>query len=418
MGKAEPLPGTSDISYPEVIDWVAIESAARDTFGRYGYSELRTPVFERTSVFIKSIGDETDVVQKEMYTFEDRGGRSLTLRPEGTAGTMRAIANLGVAQGEERRVFYMGPMFRGERPAKGRKRQFHQIGVESVGKVSPAIDAENIAMLVDYLNATGITGFKLKINSRGSREDRGPAEKVLREYFESKLDGLCEDCQRRFTTNIWRMLDCKQSGCQSAIDGAPDTFELLGAESCNYFRQVCQHLDNLGIEYIVEPRLVRGLDYYVHTVFEVTHDGLGGQDAISGGGRYEIVVPGAKKPLPGVGFALGIERMLLVLESLGKLTEETSLTDVFLVSMGEDALARNMVFAAELRAAGLSVAMDYELKSMKAQMRAANKSGAKVALIVGESELENGALQVKNLITSDQSTVAFADVAEFVKNNI
>jgi len=418
MGKAEPLPGTSDICFPEVQEWVSIENSARTVFSKYGYSELRTPVFERTSVFIKSIGDETDVVQKEMYTFEDRGGRSLTLRPEGTAGTMRAIANMGVAQGEERRVFYMGPMFRGERPAKGRKRQFHQIGVESVGKVSPAIDAENIAMLVDFLESCGITGFKLKINSRGSREDRKPAEDVLRKHFEDKLEGLCEDCQRRFTTNIWRMLDCKQEGCQAGIESAPDTFELLGEESCNYFRQVCSYLDKMGIEYVVDPRLVRGLDYYVHTVFEISHPGLGAQDAISGGGRYEIVVPGGKKPLPGVGFALGVERMLIALEALGKLKDDVTLTDVFLVSMGQDALDFNMTLASKLRAAGLSVAMDYELKSMKAQMRAANKSAAKLALIVGESELEAKELQIKNLQTSDQSTVAFDDVIDFVENSI
>ncbi len=418
MGKLDPLPGTSDISYPEVSDWVEIETAARRLFGRYGYSELRTPVFERTEVFTKSIGDETDVVQKEMYTFTDRGNRSLTLRPEGTAGTMRAIANIGVAQGEEKRVFYMGPMFRGERPAKGRKRQFHQIGVESVGKVSPAIDAENIAMLVNYLEEVGITGHKLKINSRGTKQDRGPAEEVLRQYFADKLDGMCEDCQRRFTTNIWRMLDCKQEGCQSPIDGAPSTFELLGEESCSYFADVCKYLDIMGVEYVVDPRLVRGLDYYVHTVFEVSHEGLGAQDAIAGGGRYEINMAGQKKPIQGVGFAAGMERLLIAREYLDVKAEDIFSTDVFLVSMGADAFAKNLELAKELRAAGLSVALDYELRSMKAQMRSANKSGAKFAVIVGETELEQGVAQCKNLIESSQELVAFAEIASSIKNNL
>jgi len=418
MGKAEPLPGTSDIAYPEILDWLKVESSARNIFNRYGFTELRTPIFERTSVFIKGIGDETDVVQKEMYTFEDRGGRSLTLRPEGTASVMRAIANQGMAQGEEKRVFYMGPMFRGERPAKGRKRQFHQIGVECVGKESPVIDAENIAMLVDYLTSIDISGYKLKINSRGTKADRGPAEKVLREHFAPHVENMCEDCQRRYTTNIWRMLDCKQADCQAPIEASPDTFELLGEESCDYFRKVCKYLDLLGVEYVIEPRLVRGLDYYIHTVFEVSHSGLGAQDAIAGGGRFEITVPGGKKPLPGVGFAAGIERLLLVREELGMRATESSNIDIFLVSMGEAALDKNIALSKELRQCGIRVAMDYELRSMKAQMRSASKSGAQFAYIVGETELEAGAGQCKNLMNSEQNNVNFDELSSVIKSQI
>ncbi len=418
MGKAEPLPGTSDIAYPEVIDWLKIENSARDIFNRYGFTELRTPIFERTSVFVKSIGTETDVVQKEMYTFEDRGGRSLTLRPEGTASVMRALANQGIAQGEEKRVFYMGPMFRGERPAKGRKRQFHQIGVESVGKESPVIDAENIAMLIDYLESIDISGYKLKINSRGTKADRGPAEEALRNHFADAVSDMCEDCQRRYTTNIWRMLDCKQEGCQAPIEAAPNTFELLSEESCEYFRKVCKYLDLLGVEYSIEPRLVRGLDYYVHTVFEVSHNGLGAQDAIAGGGRFEITVPGSKKPLPGVGFAAGIERLLLVREALGLEAADKSNIDIFLISMGEKALEKNIALSKDLRAAGIRVAMDYELRSMKAQMRSASKSGAKFAYIVGETELETGAGQCKDLISSEQVNITFDSLAATIKSKI
>jgi histidyl-tRNA synthetase len=418
MGKAEPLPGTSDISYPEVLDWLTIENSARMTFSRYGFTELRTPIFERTAVFTKGIGDETDVVQKEMYTFEDRGGRSLTLRPEGTASIMRAIANQGMAQGEEKRVFYMGPMFRGERPAKGRKRQFHQIGVECVGKESPAIDAENIAMLVDYLSSIGISGYKLKINSRGTKTDREPAEKVLKNHFAPYVENMCEDCQRRYTTNIWRMLDCKQPNCQSPIDASPDTFDLLSENSCDYFKKVCHYLDLLGIEYVVDHRLVRGLDYYVHTVFEVSHSGLGAQDAIAGGGRFEITVPGAKKPLPGVGFATGIERLLLVREELGIQITEKSNIDLFLVSMGEAALEKNIELSKTLRQAGIRVAMDYELRSMKAQMRSASKSGAHFAYIIGETELEIEAGQCKNLSNSEQVNIKFNDLVQTIKSQI
>ena len=418
MGKAEPLPGTSDIAYPEVLDWLKVEESARNIFNRYGFTELRTPIFERTSVFTKGIGDETDVVQKEMYTFEDRGGRSLTLRPEGTASVMRAIANQGMAQGEEKRVFYMGPMFRGERPAKGRKRQFHQIGVECVGKESPAIDAENIAMLVDYLTSIDISGYKLKINSRGTKADRGPAEQVLRDHFAPHVENMCEDCQRRYTTNIWRMLDCKQADCQPPIEASPNTFELLSEDSCDYFRKVCKYLDLLGVEYVIEPRLVRGLDYYVHTVFEVSHSGLGAQDAIAGGGRFEITVPGAKKPLPGVGFAAGIERLLLVREELGMQATESSNIDIFLVSMGEAALDKNIALSKELRQVGIRVAMDYELRSMKAQMRSASKSGAQFAYIVGETELEAGAGQCKNLINSEQNNVNFDELSTVIKSQI
>lgn len=418
MGKAEPLPGTSDISYPEVQDWVTLESAARDIFARYGYSELRTPVFERTEVFTKSIGDETDVVQKEMYTFTDRGNRSLTLRPEGTAGVMRAIANIGLVQGEEQRVFYMGPMFRGERPAAGRKRQFHQVGVENVGSCLPLVDAENIAMLANFLRSVGIDGFKIKVNSRGTKADRKPAEDALREHFAQHVDGMCEDCQRRFNTNIWRMLDCKQEGCQAPISEAPDTFELLGEESCNYFRKVCEALDSMGVEYTADPRLVRGLDYYVHTVFEVSHSGLGAQDAIAGGGRYEITVPGGKKPVQGVGFAAGMERLLMARESLGVKAEAQGQTDVFLVSMGEAALMGNLSLATALRAAGLRVQMDYEVRSMKAQMRRANRLAAPFTVICGDEELANQAVQVKDLESGDQSTVALDQVVQFIKEKL
>jgi len=271
--KLEPLPGTCDIWEPEVSEWVLFEAAARDVFGRYGYGELRTPVFERTDVFVRSIGDDTEVVQKEMYTFEDRGGRSLTLRPEGTAGIMRAIANHGLAQGEERRVHYCGPMFRGERPAAGRRRQFHQIGVEAVGREAPALDAECIAMLLHFLRAINVTDTRVLLNSRGTVADREPVAAVLAAHFRPELGSMCEDCRRRIDANVWRILDCKRPECQDVIGRAPAITDLLSDGSRLFFQQVCGDLDALGVDYELDPRLVRGLDYYEHTVFEVVCDG-------------------------------------------------------------------------------------------------------------------------------------------------
>ncbi|MCK5804230.1 MAG: histidine--tRNA ligase [Lentisphaeria bacterium] len=416
----EPLPGTSDLWEPEVCDWVMLENTARDIFGRYGFSELRVPVFERTDVFVKSMGDETDVVQKEMYTFEDRGGRSLTLRPEGTAGVIRAIANRGLSQGEEQRVFYMGPMFRGERPAAGRKRQFHQIGVEAVGSLDPVTDAECIAMFVHYLDAIGIEGSRVQINTRGVAEDRKEVADALCNYFRPVLDAMCEDCQRRLDTNIWRILDCKNEACQEKVAGAPRITDLISAESRAYFDAVCSCLDQIGVDYEVAPTLVRGLDYYVHTVFEVKHSGLGAQDALAGGGRYRIVPPGGKKVLEGVGFATGMERLLMARESLGHKAGEPAGADVFLVSLGQDAVIPGLALAQSIRRAfeQLRVRADFTARSMKAQMRTANKLNARVTIIRGGDELAKGTIVCKNMATSEQMEIPESDVNAWLRANL
>jgi len=267
MAAFAPPPGTADIFPAEAAAWRMLESTAAKVFSAYGYGELRTPVFEYTEVFQRGLGGETEVVQKEMYTFEDRGGRSLTLRPEGTAGVMRALTNTDVANGTEQRVFYYGPMFRGERPSAGRRRQFHQIGVENVGRCAPLIDAECIAMLHNFLQQIGITGAEFTINTRGVAADRAPAEALLREYFAKHLDSMCPDCRTRFERNIWRMLDCKQECCQPIIADAPDYVSAFSEESRNYFEEVKTALTRLNVPFKVSSRLVRRLDYYVHTVF-------------------------------------------------------------------------------------------------------------------------------------------------------
>jgi len=417
MAKSTPPPGTSDIFSDEIPVWYRFEDTAKETFSLYGYGELRTPILEYTEVFQRGLGDDTEVVQKEMYSFEDRGGRSLTMRPEGTAGVMRALAGTDVMNGNEKRVFYIGPMFRGERPAKGRRRQFHQVGVECAGRVAPELDAENIAMLMHYLEELKITGSKLLINTRGIAADRIPAEEALRTYFADKIDGMCDDCKTRYEKNIWRILDCKVRECQGPVEGAPDVVEFFTEESQQYFKTVCATLDAMGVEYHVDPRLVRGLDYYVHTVFEVVHEGLGEQSslALAGGGRYELHLPDMKKPVVGVGFAAGLERLQMIQEALEVPAPDAGPSPVFLVSLGDEARSFNMKAAAQLRKAGVPVVVEVESKSMKAQMRAANRVGARYAIICGETELENSIVICKDMESSEQVEVAHDKLVEFLK---
>jgi histidyl-tRNA synthetase len=408
--RMEPVPGTADIWEPELSSWRLLEEGARSVFARYGYSEVRTPVFERTELFVRGIGGETDVVQKEMYTFADRGGRSLTLRPEGTAGVMRAMAGQGLAEGEERRVFYLGPMFRGERPAAGRRRQFHQVGVEAVGRASPALDAECIAMLLHYLEELGIRDSRLLLNSRGTAADRPAVSAALRAWFTPRIEGMCEDCRRRLAGNVHRILDCKADVCQASIDGAPRMTDLLGAESRAFFAAVCARLEALGIPCEVAPRLVRGLDYYEHTVFEVTHAGLGAQNALAGGGRYAITLPGLERPVEGVGWAAGMERLLLARESLGLGAAPRPAADLYVAALGAEALGAGLVLAQALRRHGWRVLAETGERSLKAQLRAANRCGARLALIRGDDELRAATVLVKDLVNPGQEAVALTQL--------
>jgi histidyl-tRNA synthetase len=404
-GKMEPLPGTSDVWAPETAEWVKLENAAREVFSRYGYGELRTPIFERTAVFVRSIGDQTEVVQKEMYTFEDRGGRSLTLRPEGTAGVMRAIVNQGLAEGVEKRVFYMGPMFRGERPAAGRKRQFHQIGGEAVGRCSPVLDAECMAMLMHYLERIGVGQTRLLLNTRGTAEDRPAVCAGLADHFRPRIAEMCEDCQRRLETNVWRILDCKNEACRHGAATAPEIPGLLGETSRSFFAAVCRALDRLGVAYEADPKLVRGLDYYEHTVFEVVCDGenLGAQNAVAGGGRYRIELPGVKNAVPGVGFAAGVERLLLARGVLpGGEAMGLGEVDVYVAGLGEAGTVAGLELAQRLRRADWRVLAETEGRSLKAQLRTADKSGAGYVFILGEQELATGTVACKCLADSRQ----------------
>ncbi|MBE6378676.1 MAG: histidine--tRNA ligase [Lentisphaerae bacterium] len=418
MAAFAPPPGTADIFPADAGTWRFLENTAAEVFSGYGYGELRTPIFEYTEVFQRGLGGETEVVQKEMYTFEDRGGRSLTLRPEGTAGVMRALTNTDVANGTEQRVFYYGPMFRGERPSAGRRRQFHQIGVENVGRCAALIDAECIAMLHSFLEKAGITGAVFTINTRGVAADRAPAEAHLREYFSKHISKMCDDCRTRLERNIWRILDCKQECCQEIIDQAPSYIDSFSEDSKAYFEEVKAALTALNVPFKVSPRLVRGLDYYVHTVFEVTHDALGEQIAIAGGGRYELFLPGEKKPLPGVGFAAGVERLIMVREALNAAVPDTAAADCYLIGLGADARMKNLILADKLRNGGKKIALELEERSFKAQMRSANRSGAALTVIRGESEMEKGIAIIKKMDDGSQCEVSENELFDYLLKHI
>ncbi len=403
----QPLQGMSDIQAPEIYLWQMMEARAREIFNCYGYEELRTPVLEKLSVFQRSLGDTTDVVKKEMYTFKP-SKHALAMRPEGTAGTIRHLAGRG-EEGLSARVFYIAPMFRYERPQAGRKRQFHQVGVEAAGEANPLADAECIALQKQLLDAWGLTGSKIQISTRGEPSDRQPVADGLRSALQPHLNNLCDDCQRRIDENVLRVIDCKNEGCQGIVDQIPSAIEFMSEASRSYLDRVVQALDAMGVEVTVNPKLIRGLDYYVHTVWEISHSALGAQDALAGGGRYEIAL--GKKAVPGVGFAVGFERAIMALNACGISAEQFAPAGgIWLVSLGEAALAENMKLAAELRARGIRCGMELASKSMKAQMRKASRSGAAKVIIRGDNEVEKGMAVVKDMAEGTQNEFSIEDI--------
>ncbi|MEE9368946.1 MAG: histidine--tRNA ligase [Pontiella sp.] len=403
----QPLQGMSDINVPDIYIWRMMEEKARSLFNNYGYEELRTPVLEKLSVFQRSLGDTTDVVKKEMYSFKP-SKHELAMRPEGTAGTIRHLAGRG-EEGLSARVFYISPMFRYERPQAGRKRQFHQVGVEATGEPNPLADAECIALQKGLLDCWGLTGSKIQISTRGEPSDRKPVIDGLRAALQPHLSELCEDCQRRIDENVLRVIDCKNERCGKVVDQIPSAIEFMSAASRAYLQQVVDALKAMDIEVVVNPKLIRGLDYYVHTVWEISHSALGAQDALAGGGRYEISL--GKKAIPGVGFAVGFERAIMALEACG-ITADQFVPDagIWLISLGDAALAENMKLCREIRAKGIRCGMELEAKSMKAQMRKANRVGAEKVIIRGEDELANGTAVVKDMNEGSQKTINLEDV--------
>ncbi len=396
--------GTRDILPPASAVWSEVEAVARRVFHRYNYGEIRTPIFEETSLFARGVGEETDIVSKEMYTFVDRDGSSLTLRPENTASVIRAYIEHRLDQQPGlQKLFYIGPMFRRERPQKGRYRQFFQIGAEAIGSDSPAIDAEVIEMVVEILRELGITGFELLINSVGSKASRAKYNEALRSALKEVGGQLCEDCQRRIQTNPLRVLDCKVPEDQPIIDALPSILTYLDGDDREHFRRVRELLEDRFIQYTVRPRLVRGLDYYARTTFEVTHGALGAQNAILGGGRYDGLAEqlGSKVPAPGIGFSIGEDRLVMTVEE-GKSVQPAKL-DVYIAPMGDTALRHCAILAAEIRKFDLSVEVGTDRK-LKRQLEVANKLEARWTLIVGDNEILTKSYSLKNMTSGEQQT--------------
>ena len=394
------IKGCNDIQPEESGVWQYIEQAARRIFERNGFSEIRVPIMEKTELFCRSIGDTSDIVEKEMYTFTDKGGSSVTLRPEGTAGVMRAyIEHKLYAQDPVAKLYYLGPMFRYERPQKGRYRQFHQIGAEVTGVNDPLVDAQVLNMLRAFFLEIGLYEPSLQINSLGCPECRPAYRAALVEFLRGRLDRLCDDCKRRFTTNPLRTLDCKSAGCAEATQGAPAMLDYLCNACEDHFAGVKRYLDLTSSKYSINPRMVRGLDYYTRTTFELVTGLLGSQSAVAAGGRYDGLISQLGGPsIPGIGFAIGVERVALLLSE----RDFTSKPDLFIATMGAAQRERAFCLLTELQTSGFRVEMDYEGKSLKSQMRRADKLRARFSVVIGENESLTGKAVFKRMEDGSQ----------------
>jgi histidyl-tRNA synthetase len=398
------IKGMNDILPGDVETWQHLEEQARKVFSAFGYREIRVPVVEKTDLFCRSIGETTDIVEKEMYTFSDKGGTSMTLRPEGTAPVMRSfIQHKMYAQDPVSKLYYIGPMFRHERPQKGRYRQFHQIGAEVIGVDDPKIDAQVLAMLSHYFQTTQIPDVALQINSLGCPECRPSYREALIGFLEQHIEALCADCQRRYTTNPLRVLDCKVPGCKEATIDAPAMLNNLCVGCDTHFSHVKEHLDALEVSYTVNPRMVRGLDYYTKTTFEMVTNSLGSQNAVAAGGRYDGLIKDLGGPeLPGIGFAIGLERLALM---LGEQGIEPPRPELFIATLGDAATKSGFGMLTRLQREGVLVEMEYTGKSLKAQLRRADKLKTRRVLILGEDELARGVAQLRNMDESSQEEV-------------
>ena len=404
MSQIRSIKGTHDILPSDSSQWQHLEQIVHDVCGRFRYEEIRTPVFEETRLFSRSVGEDTDIVSKEMYTWEDRGGTSLTLRPELTASVVRSYIqhNLG-SQAPVQRLYYMGPLFRRERPQKGRQRQFHQFGVEAFGSENPEQDAEIIAIAWHILSACGLNKTaSLQLNSIGSSKCRSDYRNVLKDFIRPNRDQFSETSQKRFDTNPLRILDTKLEHEQTLLEGAPMVSECYTAEDKAHLESLQNFLTAMEIPFTIDPRLVRGLDYYSRTVFEFTSPFLGAQDALLGGGRYDgLVETLGGKPTPGIGFAAGMERFLIAMDDQSNVSK----TDVYFICLGEAGLSTALSLTNELRQSRLNVMFDPLRRSLKAQLREANKSGARFALILGDTEMEKGTVVFKDLEKGEQKNI-------------
>ncbi len=400
--------GTQDLLPKDSGKWQAVENMIRALCAQYGFKEIRTPVFEHTEVFARGVGETTDIVNKEMYTFEDKGGRSVTLRPEGTAGIVRSFVENGLFnEALPAKLYYLIQCFRYEKPQKGRLREFHQFGIEMFGAPDPIADATVISMPYRLFKKVGLQGISLELNSIGCKECRAKYREALIEYFAKDQEQLCPTCRERLEKNPMRILDCKSPVCQGIAKDAPVITEYLCGDCADHFEAVKGYLDAMGIEYRVNPRIVRGLDYYNRTVFEFVSNQIGAQGTVCGGGRYDgMTEQFGGAPQPGIGFAMGMERFMLVLEQAGLELPEEGLCDLFIIPLGDQAKKAAVQLAGKLMDGGSRAQYDLMSRSVKAQMKYADKIGAKCTVVIGDSELEENRVTVKNMKNGEQAAVA------------
>lgn len=412
--------GTNDILPSDSHDWQFVERKMLETAGLYGFREIRVPVFEHTEVFLRSVGDTTDVVQKEMYTFDDKGGRSVTLRPEFTAGVIRSSIEKGLVNGAlPVKVCYVGGCYRYEKPQAGRLREFHQFGVECLGASAPSADAEVISLASQVLKSIGIEDVSLEINSIGCPECRKDYTNALKNYFRSHIDELCETCKDRLERNPMRILDCKSPVCSKIAENAPVVTDYLCDDCREHFEKVQKYLTASGIEYTVNPHIVRGLDYYTRTVFEFVSGGIGAQSTVCGGGRYDGLIKQMGGPaVPALGFAMGIERLMLVLKSQGTKLPDSKGCDIYIASIGENASLKAAEYAANLRNYGFGVLTDICSRGVKAQMKYADRAGAAFTVVLGDDEISSNSAVMRNMKTGEEKTIALDDFADSLYREI
>lgn len=412
--------GTQDILPQDSWKWHKVEQIISDVCRAYRYSEIRTPIFEQTELFQRTVGDATDIVQKEMYTFEDRGKRSMTLRPEGTAPVVRSFVEnkMHGIPDQPVKLYYVGPMFRYERQQAGRYRQFVQFGVEAIGSDNPMIDAEVIALALDVYRRAGLKDLKLVINSLGDRESRAKHREALVAHFEPRIEEFCSDCQTRLHQNPLRILDCKKDHEHPLMMTAPKLTDYLSDENAAYFEAVQNYLAALNISFEIDPNLVRGLDYYNHTAFEImsTSEGFGAITTLCGGGRYDGMTEEIGGPnAPGIGFAMSIERLLLAMEAENVTFENDELLDVYVATLGEEAEKFGFVLTQQLRAANIHTDTDFLQRKMKGQMKTADRQQARFVIVIGETEVEQQVVQLKNMATGEQREVAVSEVVTTIQ---
>lgn len=399
--------GTQDVVPSQMYKWNTVEGIVKDTASAYGFREIRIPTFEDTALFVRSVGDTTDVVQKEMYSVTAKGDADFSLRPEGTAGTIRALIENGILnEGFPQKVFYVLSCFRHEKPQAGRLREFHQFGVEMAGTKDPRADAEVISLAKSIIDTAGLRGIKLFINSIGCPECRAKYHAALKEYFAGRADELCDTCRGRLEKNPMRILDCKSPVCSEIADGAPVILDYLCEDCREHFEKLQQYLTAMDIKFEINPKIVRGLDYYTKTVFEFVTTDIGAQGTVCGGGRYDgLIETLSGKPCPALGFAMGLERLILTMEKQGLDFAAEDTCDIYISSMGEAASVKAMQMCAELRADGVSAECDVVGRGLKAQMKYADKLGAKFSVVLGDSELESQTAELKNMQTGEKVTL-------------